>query len=51
MEACQLRSVSSYDSYEGQDLIINGMSGIVIIAIISWVVATFGIRIFHYYER
>lgn len=25
--------------------------GIVIIAIISWVVATFGIRVFHYYER
>ncbi|KAI9928871.1 hypothetical protein ASPWEDRAFT_36686 [Aspergillus wentii DTO 134E9] len=25
--------------------------GIVIIAIISWVVATFGIQIFHYYER
>ncbi|KAK4930619.1 Vitamin B6 transporter [Elasticomyces elasticus] len=32
----------------------NGMSvavGIVIIAIISWVVATFGIQVFHYYER
>ncbi|KAJ5174925.1 uncharacterized protein N7482_000802 [Penicillium canariense] len=31
-----------------------GMSvavGIVIIAIISWVVATFGIQVFHYYER
>lgn len=25
--------------------------GIVIIAIVSWVVATFGIRIFHRYER
>jgi purine-cytosine permease-like protein len=25
--------------------------GIVIIAIISWVVATFGIQVFHYYER
>lgn len=25
--------------------------GIVIIAIISWVVATFGIQLFHYYER
>lgn len=25
--------------------------GVVIIAIISWVVATFGIHIFHYYER
>lgn len=25
--------------------------GIVIIAVISWVVATFGIQIFHYYER
>ncbi|RJE20288.1 Nucleoside transporter [Aspergillus sclerotialis] len=25
--------------------------GIVIVAIISWVVATFGIRVFHYYER
>ena len=40
-----------FDGYEGHDLIINGMPGIVIIAIISWVVATFGIRIFHYYER
>ncbi|KAJ5629015.1 Nucleoside transporter [Penicillium lividum] len=32
----------------------SGMSvavGIVIIAIISWVVATFGIQVFHYYER
>ncbi|KAJ5808680.1 Permease cytosine/purine uracil thiamine allantoin [Penicillium riverlandense] len=32
----------------------NGMSvavGIVIIAVISWVVATFGIQVFHYYER
>lgn len=26
-------------------------SGIVVIAIISWVVATFGIQVFHYYER
>ncbi|PTU25095.1 hypothetical protein P175DRAFT_0428128 [Aspergillus ochraceoroseus IBT 24754] len=25
--------------------------GIVIIAVISWIVATFGIRVFHYYER
>ncbi|KAL4780761.1 permease for cytosine/purines, uracil, thiamine, allantoin-domain-containing protein [Aspergillus varians] len=25
--------------------------GIVIIAVISWIIATFGIRIFHYYER
>ncbi|KAL3474207.1 permease for cytosine/purines, uracil, thiamine, allantoin-domain-containing protein [Aspergillus californicus] len=25
--------------------------GIVIIAVISWVIATFGIRVFHYYER
>lgn len=25
--------------------------GIIIIAVISWVVATFGIRMFHYYER
>lgn len=51
MEACQLQLVSLCDGYEAQDLVINGMSGIVIIAIISWVVATFGIRIFHYYER
>ncbi|GKZ62563.1 hypothetical protein AnigIFM49718_009982 [Aspergillus niger] len=27
------------------------VEGIVIIAIISWVIATFGIQIFHYYER
>ena len=27
------------------------VTGIVIIAIISWVVATFGIQVFHYYER
>lgn len=26
-------------------------TGIVIIAVISWIIATFGIRIFHYYER
>ncbi|KAL4741294.1 permease for cytosine/purines, uracil, thiamine, allantoin-domain-containing protein [Aspergillus similis] len=25
--------------------------GIVIIAVISWIIATFGIRVFHYYER
>ncbi|RDW57550.1 purine-cytosine permease family protein [Aspergillus mulundensis] len=27
------------------------ISGIVIIAVISWIIATFGIRVFHYYER
>lgn len=25
--------------------------GIIIVAIITWVVTTFGIRVFHYYER
>jgi purine-cytosine permease-like protein len=25
--------------------------GIVIVAIITWVVTTFGIKVFHYYER
>ncbi|KAI9367603.1 nucleoside transporter [Aspergillus egyptiacus] len=25
--------------------------GIVIVAVISWIIATFGIRVFHYYER
>lgn len=33
------------------DLINLTQLGIVIIAIISWVVATFGIQVFHYYER
>lgn len=28
-----------------------GFTGIVIIAIVSWVVATVGIQVFHYYER
>lgn len=28
-----------------------GLLGIVIIAIVSWVVATVGIQVFHYYER
>lgn len=30
---------------------IDDITGIVVIAVISWAVATFGIRIFHYYER
>jgi purine-cytosine permease-like protein len=25
--------------------------GIIIVAIITWIVTTFGIRVFHYYER
>lgn len=29
----------------------NSAAGIVIVAVISWAIATFGIQIFHYYER
>lgn len=34
--------------HNGTDLHI---IGIVIVAVISWAVATFGIQVFHYYER